>query len=649
MKKSFLLLAALFMCGLVMSAEETTVTLDFSDPTQYGLAVPAVSAGTNLEDSTPYTSNGITITAVKGSASTATRFYNSNGTITLRAYNKSTLTFAANNAKIKSITFTGTVAATADEGTLSGKAWTGDAESVVFSMTATNTYNSATIVYEKIAPPPPSGPTTTLDLTKPTDFGVAAPASGSGTNIECDKEYSNGIASFSVSEGGTTPPRFWNTNDKIDFRAYKNATFTVRANGKTIKAINFEGTFPATCSIGEWVATTCTWNGSSTSVSFDITGTTKITAITVTYEDGPDPVFVPMPTISPEGGDFISGITAPVTVKMACADAAATIYYSMDGGSAYRYTGPFSISESCTLTAWAVKGTDKSDEITVDFEINDPNYVSTVEEFYNFDDEAKGELAMFRNSLKVEYQNGNSLIVSDNTGSMLVYGNVGKTYQRGDIIPAGIGGSISIYGGVVQLSPTAGTFKDPISRIGMPDPEIVNVLTINDVEPYLYHYVHLRNVTLTPADRNKMYTMTDGTMIEYEDPDTGEKYEVEAAFVAYNQYNLTLPEISEDYVYSLEGFTSSYNELYELFITAIRQYPTGVDKVSDKNAEEVNAYGVPGAILVTSPKTCTATVYNISGQTIAKTAINEGVNTIALPKGLYVIKVDNLAARVIVR
>lgn len=127
---------------------ESYVSFDFSNPVIYGFNAPNAGAGTNVDNS--LVAAPITITTTNGS--TATRFWNSNGTIDLRVYkNGGSLKFTADSGKnITKIVFVGSAksAMTVDSGTFSSGTWTGNATEVTFTATDTLKISSATVYYK---------------------------------------------------------------------------------------------------------------------------------------------------------------------------------------------------------------------------------------------------------------------------------------------------------------------------------------------------------------------------------------------------------------------------------------------------------------------------------------------------------------------
>lgn len=127
---------------------ESYVLFDFSNPEIYGFNAPNAGAGTNVDKSLVATP--ITLTTTNGS--TATRFWNSSGTIELRVYKDGgSLKFTADSGKnITKIVFDGSAknAMTAEPGTFSSGTWTGNAAEVTFTATGTLKISSATVYYK---------------------------------------------------------------------------------------------------------------------------------------------------------------------------------------------------------------------------------------------------------------------------------------------------------------------------------------------------------------------------------------------------------------------------------------------------------------------------------------------------------------------
>ena len=123
---------------------------NFADPQSLGLTKPSSGNGTEIKS--PIVKGDITLKTTNGG--TATRIYNSGGKCDLRVYEDGgSLTFSSvEGYVIKSMVFTGKAAdnsLTVDSGSYSSLTWTGSAQSVKFTATATLNIISATITYEK--------------------------------------------------------------------------------------------------------------------------------------------------------------------------------------------------------------------------------------------------------------------------------------------------------------------------------------------------------------------------------------------------------------------------------------------------------------------------------------------------------------------
>lgn len=111
-----------------------------------GISKPTASNGANLSTDKAYTLNEVSFTVTSGS--TATRIWNSGGTLDLRIYKDGTLSFTA-PGNITNITLTGSAVGVfnANVGTFASGTWTGNAESVTLTATGTGKINTITVTY----------------------------------------------------------------------------------------------------------------------------------------------------------------------------------------------------------------------------------------------------------------------------------------------------------------------------------------------------------------------------------------------------------------------------------------------------------------------------------------------------------------------
>ena len=122
--------------GLTPSVERATVA-----------AGSTQGAGVEASEYT-FTNGGVTVKVSQGSASTPVRFWTrTGGDVELRTYNGSTITISVSEGTMSSIVFEGGKVSTmsADSGSFSAGTWSGDAQSVTFSVTGTLNIQKLTV------------------------------------------------------------------------------------------------------------------------------------------------------------------------------------------------------------------------------------------------------------------------------------------------------------------------------------------------------------------------------------------------------------------------------------------------------------------------------------------------------------------------
>ncbi len=205
---------------------------------------------------------------------------------------------------------------------------------------------------------------------------------------------------------------------------------------------------------------------------------------------------VSIPKITPNGGE----ITADTEISISCATEGATIYYTTDGSdpttSSTLYAAPFKLSAAATVKAIAVAtGLENSSIATANFTFP----------FANIAEFIAGEPTTARTiagTVKVVAQGGKYLVVTDDSGSILIYGDLGTTYNAGDEL-TGVKGSYSVFNGMIQLTnpvmPTAvaGTPVEPTEAT-------LDVVALEN----LYDYVKITGITI-PDGTGKSFTITD--------------------------------------------------------------------------------------------------------------------------------------------
>ncbi len=204
----------------------------------------------------------------------------------------------------------------------------------------------------------------------------------------------------------------------------------------------------------------------------------------------------------------------------------------------------------------------------------------TIAEYQNLANDAE---ATFRNPVTVLAQGGANLWVRDNTGYMLVYGSVGKSYEQGDVIPAGFSGTKVTYNGEPELKNPKG-FKAASGKETVIPEELA--LTADNISHANFgHYVLVKGATINTT----ALTITDaaGNTVPY-----------------FNNMAAQLPkDLTKKYnIYAIVG--SHYNgttkkvdyQLLPVNVTFEDGTALPVDPVADINALYGLSTGVKGMI-----------------------------------------------------
>ncbi len=201
------------------------------------------------------------------------------------------------------------------------------------------------------------------------------------------------------------------------------------------------------------------------------------------------------------------------------------------------------------------------------------------------------DYARFTNELTAVYQNGRYLYVQDNTGVLLIYGDLKNgeeaiKYANGDKIPAGVTGKYQLYQGLPQLSsPQAATFQPGVEGSAVAPTEV----DLADVTTMLGNrYIALKNVKIeqvlnedgTPKANN--YTVSQGV----------------DDMLLYNQFsNPTYYDVVEVLTgddMNLEAIVTCYSGNVQLYPVKVTSNSSISNVVVDENApvEYFNLQGI---------------------------------------------------------
>lgn len=151
------------------------------------------------------------------------------------------------------------------------------------------------------------------------------------------------------------------------------------------------------------------------------------------------------------------------------------------------------------------------------------------------------------NAVTTLAQSGSRLFVKDETGYMLIYGSVGKTYNTGDIIPAGFSGQKTSWDGEPEL-------KNPKDFAESTESTTVKPVEANAAylkHENFAHYVVFKNATISGG---KIYDAAGA----------------EVAFYCNMGVNLPADETKTYDIYGIVGSHGATNTVYQLLPTEFK-------------------------------------------------------------------------------
>ena len=232
----------------------------------------------------------------------------------------------------------------------------------------------------------------------------------------------------------------------------------------------------------------------------------------------------------------------------------------------------------------------------------DPN-ITKLDSLVNLETLADGTEFQFTSEAYVNYQWGDYLWLQQLDAdyyayAALVYGDTGKQYQLGGVIPAGWTGKKTTYHGMVEITQPANfanatslveeDYYSPFDMTGyvsyILDPE----------EGYENFKVSMEGVTLSEIDEKGNFTITSN-----ENDEDGNKVAVELS--GYNKFGIDYPAIEEGETYYVEGMVNVYNDKYELYPITISTTPgTRMWKITYQG-ENGTSYKVADSLFVAVP------------------------------------------------
>ena len=372
-------------------------------------------------------------------------------------------------------------------------------------------------------------------------------------------------AGFSTTSNGFNIGIYKNTYTSnlvqpIDLaKVYKNAILIVsNSNGDNITNVVLKCTsgYCTDMTVGNGVATanntdyTVSWSGNTTTFAA-VASTAQNRFSTITITSGAEAA-VQNPTFSVASGNYAS----TQNVELSCATDGASIYYTTDNSdptaASTLYSAPITISSTTTVKAIAIKGSDKSSiaqaTYTFPVEVNHISDLATI---------TTNTFVKFNNSLNAIIQKGTNLYVKDETGYMQIYGTLSDTYSNGDILPAGLCGTLTIYNGGYEITKPTNVGTKTTGSAVVPEKYSISDISKITTAADVYKYVKISNINYNLA-KTKFYLGTD-------------------SLLAYNSLGTALPTTDLTGC-DVEGIIVIYKnapEIYPIVITI----PTVIDNL----------------------------------------------------------------------
>jgi len=340
-------------------------------------------------------------------------------------------------------------------------------------------------------------------------MGITAPEQSKGVNLTDVGTITVDGVNLTATNG-STETRVWNSQGSYTLRIYVGGSITLAVEsgsitGVTINAANTTN-FDLLANVGTYTATDGigTWTGSTSSVTFSHTTTKNAQIASIVVTTSAE-----NPTDNPGGED-----PDPVDPNITKLDSLMNLN-GLEDGTEFQFT-----TEAYVQYQWH-------------------NYLWIMQ-------------------LDAEYY----------ASAALVYGDLGRVYQIGDVIPAGWTGKKTTYKGLVEITnPThfnAATsqvqemFTQPFDMTGY----VADIINYN----YENCRVKMDGITLSDIDESGNFIITSN---EFDNDGNA----VVVTLAGYNKFGIEYPEIDPVETYNIDGIVTIYNNNYQLYPISIQEAP----------------------------------------------------------------------------
>lgn len=326
----------------------------------------------------------------------------------------------------------------------------------------------------------------------------------------------------------------------------------------------------------------------------------------------------------------------PTKVAISTLTEDASIYYTLDGteptDTSTLYTDSILVSATTTIKAIAVKDGVSSEVSTVTY--NFPIEVANIAAFLAAKEQ--NIASIITGDVTVIFQNGGNTFVKDESGYILIYGDLGyHELVNGDVLSR-VCGVYAIYNGVHELVPAQDyTLAEPTKGTEVA-PEVRTIASITEADVNVY-------VALNGVSPVADVTFTEGTQTNVT---LTENSNADATIVARSTFKQIAGTFTANSSVDVAGIVSLYKGAPQISIISINNTPT---HTAVENASvNANIYTFGNDILVETEAGNAIEVYNVQGQLLLNTVANEGINTISgVNAGVVIVRVNGVSYKVI--
>ena len=253
------------------------------------------------------------------------------------------------------------------------------------------------------------------------------------------------------------------------------------------------------------------------------------------------------PTFSPAAGTYDEAQSVTITTETD----GATIKYSTDGENYSVYTGPISVSETTTITAYAEKDGEESAKVSARYDITVAiTSISGLNEAAAAGGSTGQSITYNFTDVNVVYVNENYNYITDGTNNALLFGS-DLGLKAGDKVSGTLTGVAKTYSTLPEIAVNSINITSQTADAYTPAAATV---TVDQLANNVNNYIKIEGATYVSAN-NKNLTFKVG----------------ETNFTVRNEFGLDVTGLVADKVYDIVGFGSVYNTTYQVYATEITE------------------------------------------------------------------------------